>query len=780
MSIRVSANWGNRELTIETGLMAKQADGAVLVTYGGTAVLTAVVADKTPQSNLDFLPLTVDYREKTYAAGKIPGGFFKRESKPRDKETLTSRLIDRPIRPLFPKTYFKETQVISMVLSVDQKNDPDILAMIGAPAALLISEIPFTTFLGCIRVGCIDGRFIMNPTYQELEHSSLDMIVAGTEDAVAMVECFARQVSESVVLDGIEFAHREMQPLFALQRELVERIKPAKLLVAVPEIDETLLQRVKQVATPLIDDIYQATSKMDRKKRTDAITAAVIDAFAAEGEDVVKQVRELLEKVMKQEIRKRIIETGVRVDRRTPDEIRQITSSVSILPMTHGSALFTRGETQCLAIVTLGTSSDYQRIDDLEGESKKTFMLHYNFPHFSVGEVKPIRGPGRREIGHGMLAEKAILPVIPGHEVFPYTLRIVSEILESNGSSSMATVCGSSLALMDAGVPITNCVGGVAIGLIKEGERVAILTDIMGAEDAIGDMDLKVAGTREGITAIQMDMKIKGITREILQMALEKARIGRNSIIDRMNETLVSHRSEISPNAPRIIRLKIHPDKIRDVIGPGGKIIRGIIEKTGAEINIENDGSIEIASPNMEKAQQAERLILELIEDAQVGKIYLGKVKRVEPYGAFIGILPGVDGLLHISQIADYHITTIESELKEGDDVLVKLIEIDKFGRLKLSRKAALKESPDTTLENITRTERPETIGDAADPDAMDMPATDGAEETAPRTSPPPRRDDRRPPRSREGDNRGGSRRPSGRDDRRPRPGGPSRPNRNS
>ncbi|MFC1850126.1 polyribonucleotide nucleotidyltransferase [candidate division CSSED10-310 bacterium] len=731
---KVSATWGNRELTIETGLMAKQAKGSVLITYGGSAVLTTAVNENEPREGVDFLPLLVDYREKTYAAGRIPGGFFKRESRPGDKETLTCRLIDRPLRPLFPKGYNLETQIVTLVISVDQENDPDILAMIGASTALLISDIPFTTYLTSVRVGYVEDQYVLNPTYQQLEKSSLDMIVAGTEEAVVMVECFASEVSENIIIDGIEFAHTAMAPIFQIQKELVESIGKTK--IALPpqkEIDSAVVTKVESVVMPLIPTLYQATDKIDRQGKMKAIATTVKEAFLeADDQEISRQALDVMETIIKRETRSKICQENVRVDGRGAADIRAIDSKVGLLPMLHGSALFTRGETQCLATVTLGTSADNQRIDSLEGESKKSFMLHYNFPPFSVGEVRGLRGPGRREIGHGMLAERAMAPLVPHLPEFPYTLRIVSEILESNGSSSMATVCGSTLALMDAGVPIKNNAAGIAIGMIKEDEQVVILSDIMGSEDALGDMDLKVAGTRNGVTAIQMDSKISGISRDILEKALQQAQAGRIHILDEMEKVISVPRPELSPKAPRIIQLKINPDKIRDVIGPGGKIIKGIIEKTGAQINVSDDGSIEIASVNEEKAKLAEKMILELIEEAQIGKIYLGKVKRIEPYGAFIEILPGIDGLLHISQIADYHVQHIENELKEDDDILVKLIEIDKYGRLKLSRKAALKDS---------------THGEQAEPqegaEKLDKGRSSGSQES-PRRSPPPRRE--RPP----------------------------------
>lgn len=691
---RISTTWGNETITLQTGLMAKQADGAVLVTYGGTAVLTTVVAEKKLREGVDFLPLTVDYREKTYAAGRIPGGFFKRETRPGDKETLTSRLIDRPIRPLFPKGYFFETQVISLVLSADQKNDPDILAMLGASTALLVSDIPFKTNIAAVRIGLIDGEFIINPTFEQVEESTLDMIVAATEDAVAMVECFSKEVPEDTIIDAIEFAHKAIQPIIKLQREFVEKCGKDKWECEAPVHNEEVRAQAKAFVLPRIPEIYSAPDKQAKQNAIKKIAQDLVESFGEEPEpDVIKEANYALEETIKEELRNKIFSEGIRVDGRKVDEVRPIECHVGVLPMTHGSALFTRGETQCLTTITCGTSSDYQRIDSLEGESKKSFMLHYNFPPFSVGEVRFLRGPGRREIGHGMLAEKAVAPLVPKKDEFPYTLRIVCEILESNGSSSMASVCGSTLAMMDAGVPIKKPVAGVAMGLIKKDDNFQVITDILGTEDAIGDMDLKVAGTRDGITAIQMDMKITGIPREVIQNALQKAKDGRLHILSIMEKTLSGPRAEMSPHAPRIIQLKINPDKIRDVIGPGGKIIKGLIEKTGAEINVSDDGTIEIASVNQEKGKLAEKLILELIEEAQIGKIYLGTVKRIEPYGAFIGILPGVDGLLHISQIADYHVQNIEDELKEGDEVLVKLIDIDKFGRVKLSRKAALKES---------------------------------------------------------------------------------------
>ncbi|MBN2383570.1 polyribonucleotide nucleotidyltransferase [bacterium] len=764
---KVSINWGREDLIIETGLMARQADGSVLVKYAGAAVLTTVTAEKKPREGVDFLPLTVDYREKTYAAGKIPGGFFKRESRPGDKETLTSRLIDRPIRPMFPKGYNIETQIISMVLSADQKNDPDILAMLGAPTALLLSDIPFTTNLAAVRVGYIANQFVMNPTHQELEDSKLDMIVAATPEAVCMVECFAKEVAEDVVIDGIEFANRAIQPIFDLQRELVRRAGKPKQVFVPAEIDQALAGHVEHFVLPRFPQIFSTVGKQNRQSQIDIV---LNDLDVSLGEEVeptrLNQAHEIFDIVFKRELRQMIKSKGRRIDGRAVDTIRPIECHLSLLPMTHGSALFTRGETQSLTTVTLGTFADKQRIDDLEGESSKTFMLHYNFPPFSVGEVKMLRGPGRREIGHGMLAERAIQPLIPPQTEFPYTIRLVSEILESNGSSSMATVCASALALMEAGVPIKCNVAGIAMGLIKDENTITILSDILGTEDALGDMDLKVAGTKNGITAIQLDIKITGITREILAQALERARIGRLSILNIMDQTISSPRPELSPYAPRIIRLKINPDKIRDVIGPGGKIIKGIIEKTGAEINIEDDGSIEIAAVNVEKGKLAEKMILELIEEVEIGKIYLGKVKRIEPYGAFIGILPNVDGLLHISQIADYHVQSIENELKEGDDILVKLIEVDKFGRLKLSRKAALKETDHSRESRTFSFDSPpaETRTDASDENQSNHTGPNRDTETKKPRSESKTRDGKKYPHGRQGGYKKQSPRPKDKD----------------
>ena len=695
---KVQLDLEGRVLTLETGKVAKQANGAVWVQSGDTIVLVTAVSSKEPREGIDFFPLMVEYREKAYAAGKIPGGFIKREGKPSDREVLISRLIDRPVRPLFPEGYRNEVQIIATVLSVDQVNSPDILAIIGASAALTISDIPFLGPVGAVRVGRIDKKFIYNPPYKQLEKSDLNLVMAGTEDAVVMMEGDAREIPEEVLLEAIQFGHEKIKEIVKLQKDLASPLEVTKQeVVASEEENQTVALRVSSFATDKIRQaIYVSESypdKLEYQKEIKKIYEDVIAGFEEEElETFSKVIKEAFHKTEKEVLRKAILEEGKRTDGRGPRDIRPITCEVGLLPRTHGSALFTRGQTQALVVATLGTSDDEQRLDDLQGEASKRFMLHYNFPPFCVGEVEFLRGPGRREIGHGYLAERALAPVIPGDEKFPYTIRIVSDILESNGSSSMATVSGSTLALMDAGVPIKAPVAGIAMGLIKEGDKIAILSDISGIEDHLGDMDFKVAGTRSGITAVQMDIKIKGITPEIFAQALAQAREGRLHILDKMLEVLPEPRKQLSPYAPRILTFYINKDKIRDVIGPGGKVIRGIVEETGVKIDIDDDGKINIFSTDEESANKALRIIQGIAQQVEEGKIYLGTVKRIVDYGAFVEILPGTDGLLHISQISDRHIRNVTDELQEGDEVLVKVLEVDKQGKIRLSRKAALRE----------------------------------------------------------------------------------------
>jgi polyribonucleotide nucleotidyltransferase len=688
---KVSTTWGGRTLTLETGRMGKQANGAVLVCYGDTAVLVSAVTSKKPREGRDFFPLTVDYLEMTYAAGKIPGGFFKREGRPSEKEILTSRFIDRPLRPLFPKNYFNDVQIIATVLSVDSENNPDLLAMIGASAALEISDIPFFGPIAGTRVGRVNGEFVINPSVEVLKDSDLEIIVAGSEEAVVMVEGGANVLPEEVVLDAIMFGHRSMQDVIQLQRELRRRVGKPKIEVAEDSIDPALAAKVEEIALNKMRAAIAITAKQERNSALHDVVDHTIESLLPEHEEQQEQLRIILDRLEQRIIREKIKNERKRIDGRSFTDIRPVSCEVNVLPRTHGSALFTRGETQVLVSTTLGTSSDEQRIDALIGETTKSFMLHYNFPPFSVGEVRPLRSPSRRDIGHGALAERAITKVLPLSDEFPYTIRIVSEVLESNGSSSMATVCGSSLSLMDAGVPIKTPVAGIAMGLIKEGDDFIILSDILGDEDHIGDMDFKVAGTREGVNAIQMDIKIKGLTQEILASALRQAREGRLFILDIMQKTLQAPRPDLSARAPKIFTMQVKPDKVRDVIGPGGKNIRNIIAQTGVKIDVEDDGKVNIASADSASLDKAVAMIKELVQEAEVNQIYLGKVRKIMDFGAFVEILPGIDGLVHISQLDDTHVKNVRDVLNEGDEVLVKVLDIDQQGKIKLSRKEAMK-----------------------------------------------------------------------------------------
>jgi polyribonucleotide nucleotidyltransferase len=679
-----------KTLNISTGLMAKQANGAVTIQYGETVLIVTATCASKPKEGIDFFPLTVNYLEKSYAAGKIPGGFYKREGRPSEKEILTSRLIDRPIRPLFPDGFRNEVQIIAMVLSADLENDPDTLSIIGASAALMVSDIPFPEPVAAVRVGLIDGKLVLNPGINELDNSQLNLVVAGTKEAVVMVEGHASEISEETMKEAISFAHSSMAPLFALQEDLRQQVQKQKIEVLPPSVDEELVSRIQSSFGEELKKAIVIHDKLERQKKLSSLHDEAVDEFGQEDELRGKEVKAICESLEKKEIRRLITEDGVRADGRGLTEIRPIDCQVSMLPRTHGSALFTRGETQALAIVTLGTSEDEQRMDKLEGESSKAFMLHYNFPPFSVGEVSFLRSPGRREIGHGLLAERSLKAVLPKPEDFPYTIRIVSDVMESNGSSSMATVCGGTLALMDAGVPINDPVAGIAMGLVKEEDQVAILSDIMGMEDHDGDMDFKVAGTKKGITAFQMDVKIKGISEEIMEKALFQAKEGRLFILDKMINAISTPRDNISSYAPRIFTIQVKTDKVGAVIGPGGKMIRRIIEQTGVKIDIEDDGKILIASSDEASAKKAIQLIRNLVEEPEVGKIYLGKVKRVVDFGAFVEIIPGTDGLLHISQISHQRLRKVEDALKEGDEVEVKVIEVDRQGKVKLSHKALL------------------------------------------------------------------------------------------
>jgi len=684
---------GGKEISFETGRMARQADGAVLARCGDTVVLATTVSAKQPREKIDFLPLVVDYQEKAYAAGKIPGGFFKREGRPSEKEILTGRLIDRSLRPLFPDNYFYEIQIIVSVLSADQGNAGDFLGIMGASAALTISDIPFSGPVAAVRVGRVGGKFVINPGYEELESSDLNVVIAGTQDAVMMVEGEAREVPEEVMLEAIDLGHQEVKRSIELQHQLRALVGREKRLVPEENLDSALAMEVKERCLAPLREAILIPNKTRRGERLAEILKEAQERFKLEeNPERTRQVNHTFHEMERDEVRRMILEKGVRADGRGPSDIRSITCEVGVMPRTHGSALFTRGETQSLAVVTLGTADDEQRIDALEGESKKTFMLHYNFPPFSVGETRPMRGPGRREIGHGALAERALRPMIPGKESFPYTLRIVSDILESNGSSSMATVCGGTLALMDAGVPIQAPVAGIAMGLIKEKDRTTILSDILGLEDHLGDMDFKVTGTRQGVTALQMDIKIAGINKEILAEALEQAKEGRLYILGKMLEAIPASRPELSVYAPRILTMTIKKEKIGEVIGPGGKNIRGIIEKTGVKIDIDDTGLIVIASVDAEAARQAMEIIQRMTEEAVVGKIYLGTVRKIMDFGAFVEILPGTDGLVHISQLDDQRVKNVSDVVKEGDEIMVKVLEIDRQGKIRLSRKDAMKE----------------------------------------------------------------------------------------
>jgi polyribonucleotide nucleotidyltransferase len=684
---------GASTLSIETGRLAKQADGAVVVRYGDTVVLVTAVAAKTPREGANFLPLTVDYRENTYAAGKIPGGFFRREGRPNEKEVLTSRGIDRPLRPLFPPTWRYETQVIGLVLSSDQANDSDVLALTGASFALGISDIPFDTPIAAVRVGLTpEGEYVLNPTFEQLEASRLNLVVAGSEDAVGMVEAGAQEVTENEMLEGIYRGHDAIRDIVAVQNELIREIAPQRREPPVaPEPAGLRDQLQAQWKAPLADAM-RLQGKLESYAKADELKQAMLDGFGEDESDQRAFAKGFWHEMQDVILREEVMNHDRRLDGRRFDEIRNVECDVGVLPRTHGSALFTRGETQALVTVTLGTSADAQRLDWVEGESMRRFMLHYNFPPFSVGEARFLRGPGRREIGHGALGERSLLQVIPPEDKWPYTVRIVADILESNGSSSMATVCGGSLALMDAGVPMKSPVAGIAMGLIKVGDRFEVLTDIAGAEDHHGDMDFKVAGTSDGITGLQMDIKITGIDREIMARALAQARDARLFILDKMGRALAAPREAISPYAPRIISITINKDKIRDVIGPGGKMIRSITERTGCKVEIQDDGRVDIASTDEAAAHEAVRIIKELTAEAELGKTYVGKVVRVVNFGAFVEILPGVEGLLHISEISDRRIGEVRDVLDEGDETTVKVIDIDGQGRVRLSRRALLRE----------------------------------------------------------------------------------------
>jgi polyribonucleotide nucleotidyltransferase len=683
-----------KTLRLETGKLAKQADGAVIVRHGDSVVLVTACRAASAREGIDFLPLTVDYREYTYASGRIPGGFFKREGKPAEKEVLTSRVIDRPIRPLFPSGWRYETQIIALVLSADGENDTDVLAITGASAALAISGIPFEKAIAGVRVGLVDGQYVINPTFEQRKASRLDLVVAGSKDGLVMVEAGAKEVTEEQVVAALTAAHKAIKEIVATIDDLAKEVGRPKVTVTKKAIGHDFYREVEEKVLVSLTEAMRIRGKLDSYDRVDQVLDDLV-ASIPEGEVQRKlEAKQIFKDLKEKVLREEVLERNVRLDGRAFDEVRPIWIETSVLPRTHGSAVFTRGETQALVTCTLGTSEDAQKIESFEGETWKSFMLHYNFPPFSVGEVAFLRGPGRREVGHGALAERALAPMIPGEEQWPYTIRVVSDILESNGSSSMASVCGGALAMMDAGVPLKAPVAGIAMGLVMDEKtgKYAVLSDIAGAEDHYGDMDFKVAGTKDGITALQMDIKVSGITTEVMTKALDQARRGRLHILGKMAEALATPRASISTFAPRIVTIKIPVDKIRDVIGPGGKMIRSIIERTGVKIDVEDDGRVNVASADATSAQKAISIIQELTATPELHKTYLGKVQRITDFGAFVEIMPGTDGLLHVSEIANHRVKDVRDELKEGEQVLVKVINIDPTGKIRLSRKALLQE----------------------------------------------------------------------------------------
>ena len=704
MSKLFSTDFAGRSISLKADYVAGQADGAILATYGETMVLVTAVSLKTIREGVDFLPLTVDYQEMTFAAGKIPGGFFKREGRLNEKEILTSRIIDRSIRPLFPKNYFHETQLMASVLSVDNENDSDVVAMLAASAALEISNIPFKGPIAGVRVGRVEGAFVCNPSQALQEKSDLNLFLVGRKIVpgtggrpydvnLVMLEGGADEIAEDVIVDAINFGLDALRPVIDLQDKMRAEAGKAKRVVEIPAVDEALVAKVTDEALPGLKEGYGMARKMERYAKLDDVRRKAVQTLTAENPSLKPRILEIIESLERRILREMILKENRRIDGRSTTQIRPISSEVGILPRAHGSALFNRGETQALVTVTLGTSHDEQRMDYIAGEERRSFLLHYNFPPFSVGEAKPLRSPGRREIGHGGLSRRALLPVLPPKEAFPYTIRVVSDILSSNGSSSMATVCGGCLSLMDAGIPIRDTVAGIAMGLLKEGDQVVILSDILGDEDHAGDMDFKVCGTEKGVTSMQMDIKIDNLTGDILRKALNQAREGRIHIIGKMRETLTAPRQDISIYAPRITTVKVRPEKVRDVIGSGGKNIRQIVAETGVEINVEDDGTVTIASSDAEAAARAVAMVKWLTEDAEVGKIYNGTVKKIVDFGAFVEILPGTEGLLHISQLAKERVNKVTDILKEGDEVRVKVLEVDKQGKIRLSRKEALAEN---------------------------------------------------------------------------------------
>ncbi|UJW58104.1 polyribonucleotide nucleotidyltransferase [Bacillus sp. A116_S68] len=690
-----SMEWAGRTLTVEVGQLAKQANGAVLVRYGDTSVLSTATASKEPK-DLPFFPLTVNYEERLYSAGKIPGGFIKREGRPSDHAVLTSRLIDRPVRPLFPDGFRNDVQVISMVMSNDQNCSPEMAAMVGSSLALSISDIPFAGPIAGVTIGRVDGNFIINPKTDEMDNSDINLIVAGTKDAINMVEAGANEVPEEVMLDAIMFGHEEIKRLVAFQEDIVSKVGKTKMDVQLITIDEELAAEIREKAESKLIKAATVVEKGERETAIKEVYNEILEDYTDEENDRTKDARDVLDKLLKETVRKLITKENIRPDGRKGNEIRPLSSEVDILQRTHGSGLFTRGQTQALSVCTLGALGDVQVLDGLGIEESKRFMHHYNFPSFSVGETGPIRGPGRREIGHGALGERALEKVIPSEQEFPYTIRLVSEVLESNGSTSQASICASTLAMMAAGVPIKSPVAGIAMGLVKHEDDVVVLTDIQGMEDALGDMDFKVAGTSKGVTALQMDIKIEGIDKAVLEEALSQAREGRLQILDNMLSAIPEPRTELSAYAPKILTMKIHPDKIRDVIGPSGKMINQIIDDTGVKIDIEQDGTVYISSTDQQMNNKAKQIIEDLVREVEVGQTYLGKVKRIEKFGAFVEIFKGKDGLVHISQLANERVAKVEDVVSIGDEVLVKVTEIDNQGRVNLSRKAVLPEQKES------------------------------------------------------------------------------------
>ncbi len=689
---KLEIEFAGRPLSLETGRLAKQSHGAVLAQYGDTIVLATVVSAYQSREKMDFLPLTVDYQERTFAAGKIPGGFFKREGRPSEKEILTSRLIDRAMRPLFPKGYDKETQIVVTVLSADRDNDPDMLSLIAASAALEVSDIPHNGPVAAVRMGRVDGKLVVNPLVSNLENSDISLVIAATTDSIVMLEGGAYVVDEETILEALFTAHEEMRAIFELQNQLKQLAGKPKREFTPKVIAPEVIAAVKERVAGELEEALKISGKKERSTALYALSDRVVDELSARFPDRRHELAEAWDKVHRDRVRRAILEEDRRIDDRKSTEIRSLSAQVQVLPRAHGSAIFTRGETQALVAVTLGTSSDEQKIDALLGERYKKFMLHYNFPPFSTGEVKFLRGPSRREIGHGALAERALAPVLPDEADFPYTIRVVSEILESNGSSSMATVCGGSLALMDAGVPVKAAVAGIAMGLVKEGDQVRVLTDILGDEDHLGDMDFKVAGTSDGVTAIQMDNKVGGVTRDVMRQALHQARDARLFVLGVMQKAIDAPRKEVSAYAPRIVTLHIKPDKIRDVIGPGGKVIRGLVEETGCKIDIEDDGTVLIASADGVAMEKAIAAIEAITAEPEIGRIYHGKVRKIVDFGAFVEIMPGVDGLLHISQLAKERVRRVEDVVHEGDEVMVKVLDVDRSGKIRLSLREAQNE----------------------------------------------------------------------------------------